>query len=158
MYYTAEKAMRPNIIIIALIAAFIAGCASFPISDRSGKYGRGIFVTPGSKHALLFNSPDMSRLSGDHKEYLDTVVAWLARNPRHGVRITGYSKRLATPEETKENALSAAKNVMEYMMNRGIPGGRLFFRAAAPQPADRPEDKKSDPPNPNRVVLLILRN
>jgi outer membrane protein OmpA-like peptidoglycan-associated protein len=143
--------------ILILLIVVAGGCASFPISDRTGDYGRDIFITPGSTHTLAFESADMSRLSGDHKEYLDSVASYLARNSHRAARITGYSEMLETREETRRNKTDAAKMVMHYLMDRGIPGGRLYFRAGMQQPG-KEENPGKDAPPPNRVEILILRN
>ncbi len=75
----------------------------------------------------IFFAVDQSSLSPEAQSVLDGQIDWLARNPAFNAVIEGHADEQGTREYNLALGARRANAVMEYMVSRGVPEGRLRF-------------------------------
>jgi outer membrane protein OmpA-like peptidoglycan-associated protein len=76
---------------------------------------------------IQFNSGSPVILPSSYEE-LDTLVALLNANPGLNIEIGGHTDNLGDPQKHQELSEQRAKNVMGYLISKGIPEKRLSAR------------------------------
>lgn len=118
---------------------------------------RKITIRAGQRKTYFFPSSAATLLTGDTKEYLDNVAEFLKANPSSTVRIVGHSDDQGTFSQNQKRSEDRAKQVVQYLVSKGISTGRLFPRgdgARVPVGDNRNEDGRK---RNRRVEILIVQ-
>ncbi len=73
-----------------------------------------------------FANATSSTLTKEHKEKLDEIATYLKNNPRARVRIVGHSDDQGTGQQNMARSVARATAVVNYLMSKGIPRGKLI--------------------------------
>ena len=118
---------------------------------------RKITIRAGQRKTYFFPSSASTSLTNDAKEYLDNVAEFLKANPSSTVRIVGHSDDQGTFSQNQKRSEDRAKQVVQYLVSKGIASGRLFPRgdgARVPVGDNRSEDGRK---RNRRVEILIVQ-
>ncbi len=118
---------------------------------------RKITIRAGQRKTYFFPSSAATSLTGDTREYLDNVAEFLKANPSSTVRIVGHSDDQGTFSQNQKRSEDRAKQVVQYLVSKGIASGRLFPRgdgARVPVGDNRSEDGRK---RNRRVEILIVQ-
>ncbi|CAA7615952.1 peptidoglycan-associated lipoprotein Pal [Magnetospirillum sp. UT-4] len=91
-------------------------------ADRLAQMQREFQTSVGDR---VFFATDSIQLSGDAKATLDRQAAFLARYPQVMLRIEGHADERGTREYNLALGDRRAQSAKEYLMARGVSGGRL---------------------------------
>ena len=128
-----QIASNPAVLAIALTLA-LAGCASKKnLPNSAGDLGLGAgAATPGSTQDFtvnvgdrIFFDTDSTSIRADAQQTLDRQAQWLQRYPSVTVRIEGNADERGTREYNLALGARRAESVRTYLINRGIPAGRI---------------------------------
>ncbi len=101
---------------------------SIPLSDTT--IATVASLTPNLTFKYQYTKPENTKLTKELREYLDYVADYLKENPRATVRIVGHSDNQGTLEQNTKRALDRAKQVVDYLVSKKIPRGRILDRGA----------------------------
>jgi outer membrane protein OmpA-like peptidoglycan-associated protein len=116
---------------------------------------RKITIRAGARRTFDFPSSASTTLSNDVKDYLDAVSEFLKDNPNSTVRIVGHSDDQGTFSQNQKRSEERARQVVQYLVSKGISTGRLFPRgdgARVPLGDNRTEDGRKK----NRRVEIVI--
>ncbi len=87
-----------------------------------------IDVSTNEVKVFTYPSSSSTNLSPEMRAYLDAIAEFAERNPRSEVRIVGHSDNRGTSEENQRRSELRARQVVRYLLSKGIPRGRLLDR------------------------------
>ncbi len=81
------------------------------------------------KKILQFSTPESAQISKKDREELDVVVSYMKSNPQSRLWIIGHSDNTGTTDQNTQRAQARADAVMQYLIKKGVPKGRLLVRS-----------------------------
>ncbi len=87
---------------------------------------RKIDVVPGDTVNFSFRTSSSSELTTEAKAYLNAVAEVIKGDPNKIVRIRGHSDNRGTLAQNTQRSKSRADKAREYLISRGVSGGRVF--------------------------------
>jgi outer membrane protein OmpA-like peptidoglycan-associated protein len=114
--------------------------------------GRPEKILPNITKRYEYNTAAAVDLTRDIRAYLDNVAELMLRNSSATVRIVGHSDNQGAFQQNEERATERANQVVRYLMNKGIPRGRIFSRGEGARepigdnrtPAGRKKNRRVD--------------
>ncbi|MFP4368437.1 MAG: OmpA family protein [Candidatus Kapaibacterium sp.] len=85
-------------------------------------------IIVGQNRAFTFPTSSATDLSNEAAQYLDGLSSFLKRNPGLSVRIVGHSDNRGTLQQNTQRSIERANQVVDFLISKGIPRGRLFAR------------------------------
>lgn len=115
-------------------------------------------IIPNNLHTFQYSN-ERTSLAPDMKRYLDRVADAMATNPNYELRIEGHSDSSGPIDENYKVSLKRAKEVVGYLVTKGVPKSRLISTAyGALRPIVENSSSKNKKIN-NRVELtLVVKN
>ena len=127
--------MRPAraAIIVALAALTITGCAQNRNNLPNNAADLGLSgAAPGSTQDFtvnvgdrIFFDTDSSVIRADAQATLARQAQWLGQYPNYQITIEGHADERGTREYNLALGARRAESVRTYLINRGIPAGRI---------------------------------
>ncbi len=132
-----------NLALVAFAALAIAGCAKNPADDASlglganAGYGRGGaggagYAAPGSAQDFVVNvgdrvffDSDSTELNASAQATLDKQSRWLQQYGRYAFTVEGHADERGTREYNFALGARRAEVTKDYLIARGISGGRI---------------------------------
>jgi OmpA-OmpF porin, OOP family len=109
----------------------------------------------GQANQFRFPTSASTGLSNDVREYLDAVANYLLANPNAEVRIVGHSDNQGTLSENTERSRARANNARQYLIARGVPGGKVLSTASGSLSPVAPNDTEAGRRQNRRIEIVI---
>ena len=116
-----------------------------------------VIIQPDVEKNFSFPTSGTTELTEEIIEYLELIANYLKENPCTIVRLTGHSDDQGTFSQNQKRSEDRAKQVVQYLVSKGIASGRLFPRgdgARVPVGDNRSEDGRK---RNRRVEILIVQ-
>ena len=135
-----SRVRATKLALVACVALAIAGCAKNPADDASlglganAGYGRGGAgsAAPGSAQDFVVNVGDRVFFDSDSTELnaagqatLDKQARWLQQYGRYSFTVEGHADERGTREYNFALGARRAEVTKDYLIARGISGGRI---------------------------------
>ncbi|MBE2189848.1 MAG: OmpA family protein [Desulfobulbaceae bacterium] len=114
-----------------------------------------INVTVGQANQFRFPTSTSTGLSKDVKEYLDAVANYLLANPNAEVRIVGHSDNQGSLSENTERSRARANNARQYLIARGVPGGKVLSTFSGSLSPVAPNNTEAGRRQNRRIEIVI---
>ncbi|MEQ1952747.1 peptidoglycan-associated lipoprotein Pal [Mesorhizobium sp. CN2-181] len=126
--------LTTNPVMIALVATLaIAGCASKKTPNSAADLGLGAgAATPGSAQDFtvnvgdrIFFDTDSSAIRADAQQTLGRQAQWLNKYRNYAIVVEGHADERGTREYNLALGARRAAATRDYLISRGVAGGRL---------------------------------
>ncbi|MFI0842574.1 peptidoglycan-associated lipoprotein Pal [Mesorhizobium sp. IMUNJ 23232] len=126
--------LTTNPVMIALVATLaIAGCASKKTPNSAAELGLGAgAATPGSAQDFtvnvgdrIFFDTDSSAIRADAQQTLAKQAQWLNKYRNYAIVVEGHADERGTREYNLALGARRAAATRDYLISRGVAGGRL---------------------------------
>ena len=126
--------LTTNPVMIALVATLaIAGCASKKTPNNAADLGLGAgAATPGSAQDFtvnvgdrIFFDTDSSAIRADAQQTLGRQAQWLNKYRNYAIVVEGHADERGTREYNLALGARRAAATRDYLISRGVAGGRL---------------------------------
>ena len=143
MFELSGRALAPKLALAAMLALAAAGCARNPADDaglglgangsNGGAGGSRVgYAAPGSAQDFVVNvgdrvffDSDSTELNGSAQATLDKQARWLQQYGRYAFTVEGHADERGTREYNFALGARRAEVTKDYLVARGISGGRI---------------------------------
>ncbi|ROL61538.1 OmpA family protein [Bacteroidetes/Chlorobi group bacterium ChocPot_Mid] len=121
-----EVSSRPEILKAIAEKADIELAGIAKPKERFGEPITDIKLVENTDVSFEYSSSSSVELTREVKQYLNKVAIYMQEHPGAVLGITGHSDDQGTMQENHERSVKRAEAVVEYLMKKGIPKGRLL--------------------------------
>lgn len=105
----------------------------------------------------LYFAKGKSKIMRDSYDELDRLVIFLNNNPELKIRIDGHTDNQGDSQKNKVLSLNRAKNVRDYVINKGISAERISFKGWGDTKPVASNSSEQERQKNRRVEVIILK-
>jgi outer membrane protein OmpA-like peptidoglycan-associated protein len=159
MYADASGKLQPFVIgsdtLYTMAAVNTKDATKKPANTRKEQITKETVLKPNQIYIVYFDT-DKTNLKADAVPELEKVFDFLKKNPSFGVTIAGHTDNVGTKERNQLISENRAKEVVKYMVTKGITNGRTLAKGYGQMDPLNNNETEEDRKKNRRVELTLV--